>query len=625
LDDCDSGWTAVRWAGLILGLLISHSGWAVEFGPPKALSGRGEPLQIVIPMSGITPGTETAYFPLLAPQTAFDQRQLVRDPQLNRLRYRVNPIGEGRAELVVTTRDAWQSGSVNTLIEIYSPVGAIIRPLQIAIPQRLRSASPPVVMTPPEALEPPTQSVLETVPTEPTALSKPMTEGASVALEATSEVRVASGMTLWRIAERVRPEGLTMEQVMMALYAENPDAFEYGNVNALEKDRMLTIPSAVRMAAIEPRGAERDFKAHMAEPKRDFRSAAVETPVGDRTTAIAPIRIEGERVDLPNTRVAERAPVEATLAETTANANAISGTEALVRDPEPVEPASDTPISVPASVAALSPVPDAGTPLAPSVIAETPVPVDPEPSEVVTAVEAPPPAIASEDRLVGRISELESKLTAVDARISELIDTITVAPTPSVTQQAFTTAPTAEPAVAVTTPTWIEWLRRPEILGALAGAAFLILLLIWRTTAPVATPAPRTTAVQSPAKPLQPVSPERVVATKKDPLLQAIETVQHKLVEPHATEKTESLYRLEDEEALLAAFSADALNEHPEWGDDPDDEADLAGQQLEMVASYLERGMCETALELLQRVAISPDRDARTKASQWLTELQSKA
>ena len=46
---------------------------------------------------------------------------------------------------------------------------------------------------------------------------------------------VKNGSTLWRLANRVKPDALTIEQVMMALYDENPDAFEYNNVNALEK------------------------------------------------------------------------------------------------------------------------------------------------------------------------------------------------------------------------------------------------------------------------------------------------------------------------------------------------------------------------------------------------------
>jgi len=48
------------------------------------------------------------------------------------------------------------------------------------------------------------------------------------------------------------------------------------------------------------------------------------------------------------------------------------------------------------------------------------------------------------------------------------------------------------------------------------------------------------------------------------------------------------------------------LNENPEWGQDPDDEADVATHQLELARNYLDMGMTQTAIELLQRVAVSP-------------------
>ena len=49
------------------------------------------------------------------------------------------------------------------------------------------------------------------------------------------------------LAKRIQPADLTIEQVMMALYDENPDAFEYNNVNALEEGKTLTVPDMIRM------------------------------------------------------------------------------------------------------------------------------------------------------------------------------------------------------------------------------------------------------------------------------------------------------------------------------------------------------------------------------------------
>ena len=54
----------------------------------------------------------------------------------------------------------------------------------------------------------------------------------------------------------------------MALYDENPDAFEYNNVNALEKGRTLAVPSVERLAQESAIGAAKRFDAHMKAPKK---------------------------------------------------------------------------------------------------------------------------------------------------------------------------------------------------------------------------------------------------------------------------------------------------------------------------------------------------------------------
>ena len=56
----------------------------------------------------------------------------------------------------------------------------------------------------------------------------------------------------------------------MALYDENPDAFEYNNVNALEKGKTLAVPSVERLAQESAIGAAKRFDAHMKAPKKNF-------------------------------------------------------------------------------------------------------------------------------------------------------------------------------------------------------------------------------------------------------------------------------------------------------------------------------------------------------------------
>ena len=69
-----------------------------------------------------------------------------------------------------------------------------------------------------------------------------------------------------------------------------------------------------------------------------------------------------------------------------------------------------------------------------------------------------------------------------------------------------------------------------------------------------------------------------------------------------------------DGDELIAAFSADALNENPEWGEDPDDEAEIASHQLEVAQKYIEMNMVQTALEILDRVSVSPHKESAEAA-----------
>jgi FimV C-terminal domain len=102
---------------------------------------------------------------------------------------------------------------------------------------------------------------------------------------------------------------------------------------------------------------------------------------------------------------------------------------------------------------------------------------------------------------------------------------------------------------------------------------------------------------------------------RSDALDSAIERLKQKIEDPTRASEAESLYASgADDDALIDAFSADALNENPEWGEDPDDEADIATHQLELAQSYLDMGMKQTAIELLERVAVSPDKPSAMRA-----------
>ena len=83
------------------------------------------------------------------------------------------------------------------------------------------------------------------------------------------DVKVKRGDTLTHIAQRVRPDSVSLEQTLIALYRENPHAF-VGNVNRLKAGATLKVPSADAVAEVKQQEAARELKLQ-AEDWRAYR------------------------------------------------------------------------------------------------------------------------------------------------------------------------------------------------------------------------------------------------------------------------------------------------------------------------------------------------------------------
>lgn len=76
---------------------------------------------------------------------------------------------------------------------------------------------------------------------------------------------VRRGETLHRIALAYLPPGAELEQMLIALLRENPDAFTDGNINRLRAGEALSIPDEIAVAAIPAEQARREVLAHKDE------------------------------------------------------------------------------------------------------------------------------------------------------------------------------------------------------------------------------------------------------------------------------------------------------------------------------------------------------------------------
>jgi pilus assembly protein FimV len=88
--------------------------------------------------------------------------------------------------------------------------------------------------------------------------AKPSTPAAAAS---SASYEVKRGDTLYAIARRLRPDGLTLNQVLMALYRANPDAFHGGNINQLRVGAALAVPPREAMSALSPADAMDQVRA----------------------------------------------------------------------------------------------------------------------------------------------------------------------------------------------------------------------------------------------------------------------------------------------------------------------------------------------------------------------------
>jgi len=209
-------------------VLLSQSVFGLEFGNPQVQSTQNAPLEVHIPVLDLGQTSASQLFPLLAPEGEFTARGMSRPESLSALTYTVASEAD-ETRLVIRSESAWPDSELMTLVELFTPDGPRFVPVSVQIPASQSSASD-----------------------EPVILNVP------------------NGATLWRLASRVQPEGLTIEQVMMALYDTNPDAFEFDNVNALERGAQLRVPSVSVMRLESPVDAKNRFDTHMAAPTGSF-------------------------------------------------------------------------------------------------------------------------------------------------------------------------------------------------------------------------------------------------------------------------------------------------------------------------------------------------------------------
>jgi len=249
-------------------LLAGHSAHALGLGRLNVQSALGETLRAEIELSSLTAEEAATLRVRVAPPDAFRAQGLDYNAVLAGAQVQLVRQPDGRAVLRIVSERAVQEPFLDVLLDIRWSSGQLNReytllfdPPSSLTTQAQRPAdapTAPVVSQAPAMAPLPSQGS----PSRPAAPAPAAAPAPRPVASSDGAIAVRSGDSLSRLAERPRPEGVSLDQMLVALYRDNPDAFIGQNMNLLRAGARLRMPSRDTLAALPADEARRLVRAH---------------------------------------------------------------------------------------------------------------------------------------------------------------------------------------------------------------------------------------------------------------------------------------------------------------------------------------------------------------------------
>jgi len=247
-------------------LTVSSASYALTLGQAHVRSFLGQHLDAEVDLIGLTPGQHEDLRLRIANDRHFDRLGIAYTQFLTTLTFDVVQT-DGRWVVRMRSTRPVNEPFIDFPLQMTWPGGQLIKQYTLLLdpPRRIQSAQ-----------------VERTRQSKPT--KAPVRSPATAA--SSSYGPVQSGETLWPIAQKLKPRGITTRQMAMALLRANPQAFIDGNINKLRAGVSLEIPQRDFIEQLDAATARAEFANQTRQWKAPIATSprVVEAPV----TRIAP-------------------------------------------------------------------------------------------------------------------------------------------------------------------------------------------------------------------------------------------------------------------------------------------------------------------------------------------------
>jgi pilus assembly protein FimV len=237
---------------------------AAGLGKLAVLSGLGQPLRAEIEVVSVQREEADTLAARIASPDAFRQAGVEYGTLVPQVRAALERRPNNRHVIVLTTPGPIEEPFLDLLVELNWATGRLVRqytflldPAEYKGPQAI-TAPPPVAapqVQPIETPKPP--AVAQATPPAAPAPAPVEAAPAPSAPAPAGTYEVKQGDTLGKIAAANKIEGVTPQQMLVALYRANEDAFINKNMNLVRAGRVLTIPDKAAAEGVAPADANK--------------------------------------------------------------------------------------------------------------------------------------------------------------------------------------------------------------------------------------------------------------------------------------------------------------------------------------------------------------------------------
>ncbi len=263
---------------------------AAGLGRLSVNSSLGQPLLAEIELMSLQAGEFESIAARVASPEAYTDARVEYLPLLRQLRFSVERRTDGKPVLKITSQAPINEPFLDVLVEMNWPSGRLLREYPILLdPPGFSEArvAPPAVA--PKAAAPVVPAATATAPSSPSISRPTASTVAPSSKDAPADTYgpVKSGDTLNKIASAVKPDTVSLEQMLVALYRENKSAFIGNNMNQLKTGQILRVPTSADIGKITRAEAQNEIKVQVADWKgyRDSVAGAAQSMTPKTSTA----------------------------------------------------------------------------------------------------------------------------------------------------------------------------------------------------------------------------------------------------------------------------------------------------------------------------------------------------